>query len=79
MKKRSKVLIYIISVFLAAALFSAAAIVAANDVFAFCKSGSECAFVLEEESMVGAAAKKLGQEGIISFPLLPIRKMYSSS
>jgi len=70
MKKRSKVLIYIISVFLAAALFSAAAIVAANDVFAFCKSGSECAFVLEEESMVGAAAKKLGQEGIISFPLL---------
>ena len=70
MKKKYKVLIFIISVLLTAALATGAVIIAANDVFALCKSGSARAFVLEEETPLREGAEKLKKEGIIAFPFL---------
>ena len=70
MKKKYKVLLFIISVLLTAALASGAVIAAANDVFALCKSGSEKTFALGEETALREGAQKLKEEGIIAFPLL---------
>lgn len=70
MKKKTKAFIYIISVLLAAALFSFAVIYAANEVFALTKSGAERAFALETECSVEEGAELLRKEGIISCPLL---------
>ncbi len=70
MKKKTKVFIYIISVLLTAALFSFAAIYAANEVFALAKSGAERSFALETECTVKEGAERLKKEGIISCPLL---------
>jgi UPF0755 protein len=70
MKKKSKIFIYIISVFVLAALFSFAVIYAANEVFALSKNGEERRFSLAEDCTVEDAAKMLHEEGIISSPLL---------
>ncbi len=70
MKKRHKAAIYIFAVLIISAALSTAVIFAANDVFALVKSGEERAFVLTEDTSVADTAKKLGEEGIISFPLI---------
>ena len=70
MKKKTKVLIYMLSALLTAALFSLAVMYAVNEVFALTKSGEAKAFVLEEECSVKGCAKRLKEEGIISCPIL---------
>lgn len=70
MNKKTKVFVYIISLLLVAALFSFAAIYAANEVFALAKSGGEAAFALETECTVKEGAKRLKEAGVISCPLL---------
>lgn len=70
MKKRSKVFVFILCVLLVSALASGAVLLAVNDAFALCKSGEAALFVLEEESTLRDCAKKLGEQGIIAFPLL---------
>ena len=70
MKKKGKVFIYIISVLLVCALISFAAIAFANDAFALCKTGETRTFVLSEDTEISDAAKKLREEGIISYPFV---------
>ena len=70
MKKKSKVFIYITSVLLVAALISFAAVYAANEIFALCKSGAEVRFALSEPCSIASGAEMLKNEGIISSPLL---------
>ena len=70
MKKKTKVFIYIISLLLAAALFSFAVIYAVNEVFALTGGGEEKPFALEADSTAAECAEHLKKEGIISCPLL---------
>ncbi len=68
MKKSSKILIYILSVLLVSAALSAAAIFAANDAFALCKTGEAAEFTLERDTPLAETAKMLKSAGFIKFP-----------
>jgi UPF0755 protein len=70
MKKRTKALIYTLSLISACAVISASVILAANDAFALAKSGESREFVMEKDTDIRTCAKKLKEEGIITFPLL---------
>ncbi len=69
MKKGSKILIYILAVLLVSAALSVAAVFAANDAFALCKTGEAREFTLAGDTPLRDTAKKLGEAGIIKFPL----------
>ena len=70
MKKRYKVLIYIVCVLLSSAAISAFVIFAANDAFALCKKGEARVLVLEEETALSSLSEKLSEEGIVDMPFL---------
>lgn len=76
MKKRKKIALYIFSMLLVSAVISAAVIFAANDAFAFKKSGEDKIFVLDSDTSIKDTAEKLHEEGIISFPI--VFRIYSA-
>ncbi len=65
-----KILIYILSVLLVSAALSASAIFAANDAFALCKTGEATEFTLAGDTGLCDTAKKLGEAGIIKYPIV---------
>ncbi len=63
-----KAIIYIMSILVVSGFLSAAAIMVANDVFAFVKGEEEVTVTITDETDVAALGKILAEKGIIKYP-----------